>query len=95
MYVVIARWVAREGEEADVERVLKTMAPLSREEPGCQEFTVLRSNDEPRTYLLYEVYDDEASFLAHRETEHFKKHVLGDGIARLEARTFAHYDIVA
>jgi quinol monooxygenase YgiN len=95
MYVVIARWVARDGEEADVERVLKTMAPLSREEPGCKEFTVLRSADEPRTYLLYEVYDGEASFLAHRETDHFKKHVVGDGVPRLEARTFAHYEIVA
>ena len=95
MYVVIARWVAREGEEADVERVLKLVAPLSREEPGCQEFTVLRSTDEPRTYLLYEAYDDEASFLAHRETGHFKKHVVGDGVARLEGRSFAHYEIVA
>jgi len=56
---------------------------------------VLRSSDEPRTYLLYEVYDDEASFVAHRETDHFKKHVLGDGVARLEARTVAHYEIVA
>ena len=95
MYVVIARWVAREGEEADVERVLKLMAPISRDESGCREFIVLRSTVEPRTYLLYEVYDDQAAWLAHRETEHFKKHVVGDAVPRLETRTFAHYEILA
>ena len=36
-------------------------------------FTVLRSRDEPRTFVLYERYDDEAAFQAHRESEHFKK----------------------
>ena len=94
MYVVVARWVAREGEEQAVERSLVTNAVASREEPGCQEFTVLRAIDEPRTYLLYEAYDDEAAFAAHRESDHFKTHVLGDAVPRLESRSFAGYEVI-
>ena len=95
-HTVIATWIARAGEEDNVARLLAVNAEATRTEPGCQEFTVLRQKDDPRTFLLYEVYDDEASFLAHRETEHFKRYVLEDAVAndRLESRTFAIYDIV-
>lgn len=92
MHVVIARWTAREGEEREVERILRTVSTLTEEEPGCREFTVLRALDEPRSFLLYEIYDDAAAFQAHRESEHFKQHVLGDAIARLESRSAAAYE---
>ena len=43
-----------------------------------------RSIDDPRTFFLYEQYDDEPAFRAHTETEHFKQLVLGDAVPRLE-----------
>lgn len=94
MHVVVATWVAKEGEEGEVERILRTMAQLTADEPGCIEFTVYRSLSEPRHYMLFERYRDEASFLAHRETEHFKQHVLGDAVAneRLEDRFARFYE---
>ena len=89
MYVVVATWVAREGQEQEIERILRTIsAATEANEPGCLEFTVYRSNSDARHYMLYERYDDEQAFQAHRETEHFKTHVLGDAVAndRLEQR---------
>ncbi|MEO6351452.1 MAG: putative quinol monooxygenase [Candidatus Limnocylindrales bacterium] len=93
-YVVVARWVAREGEEEAVERLLLVNAAASRTEPGCGMFEVQRSLTEPRTYLLYEQYDDEAAFDAHRESAHFQKYVLGDAVNRLDDRSATFYELL-
>ncbi len=93
-YIVIATWVAREGEEEAVAQILRENAAASNAEPGCIEFTVYREKEEPRTFVLYEVYEDEAAFQAHRESEHFKKYVTDDALAndRLEQRFAKFYE---
>ena len=91
-FVVTAIWRAREGEEEHVAEILATNAALSREEPGCRMFITHRAVDDPRTFLLYEQYDDEAAFKAHTETQHFKEHVLGNAVPRLENRERAFYN---
>ena len=90
-YVLAATWRAKEGEEEAVGRIIERMVPLSRAEPGCRMFVAHRSVDDPRTFFLYEQYDDEAAVKAHSETEHFKEHVLGDAVPRLESRERAFY----
>ena len=94
MYVVVAKWVAREGEEEAVEQILRENAAESRSEPGCRTFAVSRSTEEPRTYVLYEEYDDEDAFTAHRTSEHFKRYVLDDAVKfdRLEGRSATFYE---
>ncbi len=94
---MIATWVAKEGEEDDVARLLRINGAATRAEPGCREFTVLRETGQPRTFVLYEVYDDEAAFQAHRESEHFKRYVLDDAVAngRLEQRFAKFYELLA
>jgi len=42
-----------------------------RDEPGCRRFDVVEPRGEPGRILLYEIYDDEAAFDAHRRTPHF------------------------
>jgi quinol monooxygenase YgiN len=93
-YVVIATWVAREGQEEYCANVLRENAPATAAEPGCREFTVYREKGHPRTFVLYEVYDDEAAFQAHRESEHFKRYVVDDVVAndRLEQRFAKFYE---
>ena len=90
-HVLAATWRAKEGEEEAVRRIIETVVPLSRAEPGCRAFIAHRSVDDPRTFFLYEQYDDEAAVKAHTETEHFKTHVLGDAVPRLETRERAFY----
>ena len=91
-FTVIATWRAREGEEEACRRILEEMTPLTRAEPGCRLYIVNESRDEPRTWVLYEQYDDEAAFQAHREADHFERHVLGDAVNRLEERFAKFYE---
>ncbi len=44
-------------------------------EPGCRRFDVLQDPALPNRVCFYEVYDDEAAFLRHREMPHFKTYL--------------------
>ena len=41
-------------------------------EPGNLRFDVLQSEDEPTRFVLLEVYRDDASVVAHKQTPHYK-----------------------
>lgn len=40
-------------------------------EKGCQQFDVFTDAQLPTTFVLYELYDDEAAFELHLESDHF------------------------
>jgi (4S)-4-hydroxy-5-phosphonooxypentane-2,3-dione isomerase len=53
---------------------IKAQAEASLEyELGCVRFDVCEDVEDADHFLLYEVYEDEAAFKAHRETEHFAR----------------------
>jgi quinol monooxygenase YgiN len=91
-FVLAVTWVARPGEEARIEEILRTVAPLSRAERGCLQYVAHRSTQDPRRFFLYEVYRDEAAFSEHNESEHFKRYVLGEALSRLESRERVYYE---
>ncbi|HLW91535.1 MAG TPA: putative quinol monooxygenase [Roseiarcus sp.] len=41
-------------------------------EGGCQRFDVLVDPDEPRRFVLYEIYDDDAAFEVHLGSPHYQ-----------------------
>jgi (4S)-4-hydroxy-5-phosphonooxypentane-2,3-dione isomerase len=43
----------------------------TRSEPDNLRFDVLRRNDDPNRFVLYEVYRSEGSFAAHQQTTHY------------------------
>jgi len=43
----------------------------TRREPANVRFDVLRRNDDPNRFLIYEVYSSEAGFTAHQQTAHY------------------------
>jgi autoinducer 2-degrading protein len=45
----------------------------SRSEPGCVRYDVLQDEDDPTMICLFEVFEDEAAFQAHRAAEHYKR----------------------
>lgn len=94
MLVVTAKWVAKPGEEVHIVEILATLTPLTRAEPGCRMYLAHRALEDPRTFFLYEQYDDAAAFAAHAASDHFQRHVLGDAVARLEARERSLYEIL-
>ncbi len=59
------------GQEERVADGLHALEAASRREPGVVEWRAHRSSDDPRTFLLYELYRDAADLDAHRATEHF------------------------
>jgi quinol monooxygenase YgiN len=91
-YVVAALWRAKAGEEDRIARIIETMTPLSRSEPGCLMYQPHRALEDPRLFFLYEVYRDEGGYQAHRATPHFQQHVVGEAIPNLESREVSFYD---
>jgi autoinducer 2-degrading protein len=45
----------------------------SRAEPGNLRYDLMRDDDDPTHFLLYEVYRDAEALEAHRATPHFQK----------------------
>lgn len=91
-YVLVARWVAKEGEEGNVRAAVEQLAGPSRAEPGCLMWQPHRDPEDPRVFLFYEQYADQAAFEAHGASEHFQQYGAGDAIPRLESRERAFYE---
>lgn len=89
--VLVARWVARAGEEEAVAAAVGQLVRCAREEPGCLLLQAHRDPDDPRVFLFYEHYADEASLAAHALTEHFRRYALEAAIPRLESRERSFY----
>jgi len=73
-YCLIAMLTAAPGEEERVDEGLALNETASRQEPGVLDWIVYRSSEDPRRFLLYEVYTDAAALDAHRATEHFARY---------------------
>jgi len=71
--------------------VAKENGAASVHDPGCREFNIMVSKDDPNHVFFFEVYDDAAALEAHRATEHFKKYaaVTKDMVAKREVRQFS------
>ena len=50
-------------------------------------YQVHRSSSDPRTFFIYEQYDDQAALDAHRATPHFLEHARDGLFPILESRT--------
>ena len=93
-YVVTAMWTAREGEEERVLRAIRNLVEPSRAEPGCLTYRPTRHPANPRVFFLYEEYVDEQAYDAHRESDHFQRYALGEGIPLLESRERSFYETI-
>jgi len=67
---------------------IKENGAAAAKEPGCRRFDILNLASDPNHFFLYEVFDNEAAFKAHRETDHFKKYIATTGkmVAKRDAR---------
>ena len=92
--VLVATWVAREGEEERVLAALEQLAPASRAEPGCLHYQPCRDRDDPKRFLIFEIYADEEAVQAHGESEHFRRFVLDEAVPLLESRGRTFYDTI-
>ena len=72
MFIVAVQFqIQPEHTGAFKDAVLKNAAASERDEPGCRQFDACFNTDGTQCFL-YEVYDNEEAFGAHRESPHFK-----------------------
>lgn len=93
-YVVCVRWEAKEGEEEAVAAAIERLAAASSAEPGVQHYLAHRDPSDPRAFLIYERYDDEAACEAHIETDHFKQFGVEDAFPRLAGKRREIYESI-
>ena len=94
MLVVIAQYRTRAGKGDEVASVLALHRPATVAEPGCRAFVVNRSQDDGDRFVLYEQYDDEAAFEAHRTSPHFKRYIEGQVVPLLAERSWERFAVV-
>lgn len=95
MIVVVAEYTVAAGNEEAVADLLRTWAPMAREEPGCAAFIVNRSLEDRRRFMLYEQYADQAAFDFHTNRPEFKDIVVGRIVPLLEKRERRMFEVVA
>jgi len=85
-FVVIATWVAKDGEAQRIRGIIEAVTPGNRAEPKMLQFQAHVSEEDPNVFVLYEHYTDASGYEEHRNTEAFKSRVLGEAIPNLERR---------
>jgi quinol monooxygenase YgiN len=88
---VIAHYRTHPGKAAEVRAVLARHSRASAGEAGCRHFLAYQDADDHERFALYEVYEDEAAFEAHRRSEHFRVNIEETIIPMLAERTWRVY----
>lgn len=67
MVTLTAKLTIKAGKEEEFETTMKGVVPKVREEAGNRAYTMCRSKSDPRVFMFYEEYVDEAAFKVHRK----------------------------
>ena len=81
MLVLAVHLTIQAGHEDEVVDMFRKLQEGTRREPGCLNYFVQRSRENPRRYLIYEQYTNEAALEEHRNSPHFKQYGT-DGVFR-------------
>ena len=80
-------FIAKAGHESDLQEALRALQTLSRDDPGCLEYTVFADDQRPGTFVLIEGWANRQDLKAHNEEVHVKDFV--DGVQSLLAVPFS------
>ena len=86
-YAVVATYVSKPDQIAELTRHLESMVGPTNAEEGCELYRVVNSNDDPATFVLFELYRDEDAFKAHAASDHFEEHIRNGAWDCLESRS--------
>ena len=91
MIVVIAHYRTSPDRVAEVRAVLADHSRASENEPGCISFSVHQDSEDPARFALFEAYEDEEAFQAHRRSRHFRDNITDKVAPLLLERTWRRY----
>ena len=92
--VVTAFWDARPEEVDALVGIIGKFLPQAQREPGVKAFQIHQSLTEPTKFFFYEVFDDEAAFAEHQQSEHFKTLIVGQAVPKLAKRERSQHRFV-
>jgi (4S)-4-hydroxy-5-phosphonooxypentane-2,3-dione isomerase len=75
MITVIAHYRAQTDKADEVRALLARHSRASAAEDGCIQFLAHQATEDPALFALYETYEDDAAFEAHRRTDHFRVNI--------------------
>lgn len=79
--VIVARLTVKEGAEAAFIEVASALVKATNQESGCLFYNLYQSPVDPKSFLFYEEYVDQAAFDFHAASDHFKAFQAGiDGL---------------
>jgi len=87
MIVLIVHMTVKPDMEEDCKRLCREMTEETRKEPGCLQYVVHQSTEDPSNFAFYEQYADEAALEAHRASPHYAWYIKGGVDALVETRT--------
>jgi quinol monooxygenase YgiN len=93
-FVLVVHMKVAEGNEERAAVLIPELANESREEPGCELYIPCRDPEDPRPYLFYEQYRDNAAFEEHGASEHFQRLGAGELFGLMESRLRVFYETV-
>ncbi len=73
MKALYAEFTAREGCEQPVAELITQLASDVRAEDGCVLFDPFTRTASPRSYVVFEIYDDEQAFEQHQRSLHSRR----------------------
>lgn len=91
-FVLVVRMKAKEGEEGRAAEIAAELAAATRQETGCEAYVPCRDPEDPRSFLFYEQYSDQAAFEAHGASEHFQRLAVGGLFELMESRERTFYE---
>jgi len=93
-FVLVVHMTVREGAEDEAMATMRELAEETRKEPGCELYIPCRDREQPRAFIIYEQYVDEAALEAHSASDHFQRLAAGKLHELLESRERTFYDTV-
>jgi quinol monooxygenase YgiN len=92
MICLTVTFVVKPGHEEEATGLLARLAEATRAEPGCRMYLVHRSTEDTRRFFVYERYDDQTAFDAHRASEHFARYLTAGLAPLIDSRTLDSYE---
>lgn len=79
--------------QAALQPALEDFVRATRDEPGCQGFSFAYDALEPETLRIFEIFDDEAAFIAHGASAHMQAWRAARAALQIDGRVLTRYDI--
>jgi quinol monooxygenase YgiN len=92
--LVVAEWEVKDGQADRVADILSRYQPLAQRSDGVKLFLISRAKENPAQFLFYELFENEAAFAAHTQSEPFKTLIAGEALALLSKRVRTQYSLI-